>query len=397
MAHAVPAPPGFRLTVAWLSLGQILSWAALYYAFSSLVLPMQRELHWDKATMMGALTLGLGVWGATTFAVGSAIDRGHGRAVMSAGSLLAASGFVGWSCISQPWMLYAVWAVLGAAMAMTLYEPAFNVLTKRYPLHYRQGITALTLVGGFASTLAFPAMAALIAWLGWRAALLVVAAVLGLGVAPLHLWVLRGPATAAAAHAEDPQDDATLHQAMRTPAFWLLALSFTCYSFATAALWAHAMPVFASKGLDELQATAVLVWIGPAQVLGRLLYAWVGSSVSLRVLGMAVLLGMPLSLVLLALSRQTLPLLLFALLFGLANGLVTIVRGALVPEYFGRSHIGRIGGAMSTVGLLARAAAPLISAWMLLFMAGYTQVLLALSALGFAAVAAFASARPPRR
>jgi MFS family permease len=85
------------------------------------------------------------------------------------------------------------------------------------------------------------------------------------------------------------------------------------------------------------------------------------------------------------------------LLFGLANGLVTIVRGALVPEYFGRSHIGRIGGAMSAVGLLARAAAPLISAWMLLFMTGYTQVLLALSALGFAAVAAFALARPPQR
>lgn len=397
MGHAEPAPPGFRLTVACLSVGQILSWAALYYAFSSLVLPMQRELHWDKATMMGALTLGLAVWGATTFAVGSAIDRGHGRRVMGAGSLLAAAGFVGWSCIGQPWMLYAVWAVLGAAMAMTLYEPAFNVLTKRYPQHYGQGITALTLVGGFASTLAFPAMAALIAWFGWRDALRVVAGVLGLGVAPLHLWVLGGPAVMAAAQAEDPQDDATLRQAMHTPAFWLLALSFTCYSFATAALWAHVMPVFASKGLDELQATAVLVWIGPAQVLGRLAYAWAGRGVSLRVLGMAVLLGMPASLVLLALSRQTLPLLLFALLFGLANGLVTIVRGALVPEYFGRSHIGRIGGAMSAVGLLARAAAPLISAWMLLFLAGYSQVLLALSALGFAAVAAFALARPPRQ
>jgi MFS family permease len=397
MAHAVPAPPGFRLTVACLSVGQILSWAALYYAFSSLVLPMQRELHWDKATMMGALTLGLGVWGATTFAAGTAIDRGHGRALMSTGSLLAAAGFVGWSFISQPWMLYAVWAVLGAAMAMTLYEPAFNVLTKRYPRHYREGITALTLVGGFASTLAFPAMAALIAWLGWRDALLAVAAALGLGVTPLHLWVLRGPAVVAAAHADDPQDDATLREAMHAPAFWLLALSFTFYSFATAALWAHVMPVFASKGLDELQATAVLVWVGPAQVLGRLIYAWAGRGMSLRVLGMAVLLGMPASLVLLALSRQTLPLLLFALLFGLANGLVTIVRGALVPEYFGRSHIGRIGGAMSAVGLLARAAAPLISAWMLLFMTGYTQVLLALSALGFGAVAAFALARPPQR
>jgi hypothetical protein len=44
---------------------------------------------------------------------------------------------------------------MGAAMAMTLYEPAFAILTRRYPLRYRQGITTLTLVAGFASTLSF--------------------------------------------------------------------------------------------------------------------------------------------------------------------------------------------------------------------------------------------------
>jgi MFS family permease len=400
MSRAAKADPGLRSTVVGLALGQILSWAALYYAFSSFVLPMQRELHWDKALMMGALTLGLAMWGATTYAVGAAIDRGHGRWVMSGGSLLAGAGFAAWAFISQPWMLYAVWAVLGAAMAMTLYDPAFSVLTKRYPQRYLEGITALTLVGGFASTLSFPAVAALITWLGWRDALLVIAGVLALGVAPLHAWTLRGPAVGAARRigdAADAADDATLYQALREPAFWLLALSFTLYAFASAALWAHVMPIFASKGFDELQATAVLVWIGPAQVLGRLAYAWVGRGMSLRLLGIAVLLGMPLSLMLLALSKQRAPLLLFALLFGLANGMVTIVRGGLVPEYFGRAHVGRIGGAMSAVGLLARAAAPLLAAWMLLFVPGYRDVLLALAGLGFAAAAAFALTRRPSR
>ena len=33
---------------------------------------------------------------------------------------------------------------------------------------------------------------------------------------------------------------------------------------------------------------------------------------------------------------------------------ITIVRGGLIPEYFGRSHIGRIGGLMSGIGLLAQ-------------------------------------------
>ena len=268
------------------------------------------------------------MWGAATFAVGSAIDRGHGRAVMSAGSLLAAVGFAAGRAISQPWMLYAVWAVLGASMAMTLYEPAFNVLTKRYPQHYREGITALTLVGGFASTLAFPALAALIASLGWRGALWSWPRCWGSVSRRCTAWVLRGPAAVAAAHADDPQDDATLREAMHAPAFWLLALSFTLYTFATAALWAHVMPVFASKGMMSCRPPRC--WSGSAR--RRCWGGWsmpgLGRGMSLRALGMAVLLGMPLSLVLLALSSQALPLFLFALLFGLANGLVTIVRGA---------------------------------------------------------------------
>ena len=390
-----PGESDYRQVVWALALGQIISWAALYYAFSSFVLPMMRDLAWDKPTMMGAFTLGLAVWGAATYAVGAAIDQGHGRRVMTLGAVLAGLGFLLWSRVGSPPTLYAACALLGAAMAMTLYEPAFNILTKRYPARYTQGITTLTLVGGFASTLSFPASALLIQQFGWRGALQVIGAVMLCVVAPLHAWALRGPALLASPRPAGPQADATLHEALRERSFWLLTLCFMLYAFASAALWAHIMPAFAAKGMNEAQALAVLVWIGPAQVAGRLVYAWAGRTVSLRVVGLFVLLGMPASLALFALSTQWWPLFVFAALFGLANGLVTIVRGGLVPQYFGRAHIGRIGGVMSGVGLLARAAAPLATAWLLLAMPGYREVLLALALMGVAAAVAFAAARPP--
>lgn len=265
-AAVAPAHPGYRATVSALAVGQVLSWAALYYGFSSFVLPMQRELGWSKATLMGAFTLALAVWGAATYAAGAAIDRGHGRALMTGGALLGGAGFALWSAAAQPWVLYAAMVLLGAAMALTLYEPAFNVLTKRYPLKYRDAITALTLVGGFASTLSFPAVAALIGALGWRGALLAIGGVLAVVVAPLHAWALRGPALVSAPHEADAADTATLHQALHTQAFWLLTLTFTLYSFAAAALWAHIMPAMTARGIDESAALAVLVWVGPAQV-----------------------------------------------------------------------------------------------------------------------------------
>ena len=392
------SPPSFRATVTALAAGQLVCWAALYYTFSSFVLPMQRAFGWSKPQMMGAFTLGLAVWGAATYAVGAAIDRGRGRAVMAWGAVLAGAGFVIWSRVdSLPW-LYLGWAVLGASMAMTLYEPAFNVLTKRFPEKYREGITALTLVGGFASTLSFPAAAWLLSLFDWRGALAVIGAVLALLIAPLHAWALRGtPLVHRAATKHDVADDTTLHEALHEPAFWLLTTTFTLYSFAAAALWAHVMPAFAAKGLSEAQALAVVVWFGPAQVAGRLAYLGFGRWVSARSLGLMVLGGLPISLAIFALADQMFALLVFALLFGVANGLVTIVRGSLVPEYFGREHVGRISGAMSGITLLARASAPLATAWLLLALSGYRDMLLVLSATGLAAVIAFGFAKKPVR
>lgn len=387
---------GYRTTVVALAAGQLLCWAALYYGFSSFVLPMQQALGWSQAEVMGGFTLGLAVSGLASYAVGAAIDRGQGRAVLTLGAGLAGLGFLLWSRAASLPVFYGAWMLLGAAMAMTLYEPAFNVLTKRFPERYREGITALTLVGGFASTLSFPAVAGLIGQLGWRGALQAIGLVLLGGVAPLHAWALRGaPHAAPGARPHDAAGDATLHEALRHASFWLIAATFTLYAFASAALWAHLMPAFASKGLTRAEALAVVVWFGPAQVLGRFVFLGAGHRITTRALGLVVLAGVPVALAIFALSDRVVALTLFAVLFGLSNGLVTIVRGGLVPEYWGRAHVGRISGAINVIALLARAAAPLATAALLGAIGGYRGMLIGLALLGVASVVTFALARRP--
>ena len=390
-------PPGYRATVSALATGQLLSWAALYYAFSSFVIPMRRQFGWTEPQTMGAFTLGLALWGAASYVAGAAIDRGRGRLVLSTGSLMAGAGFLLWAQVESLPMLYVAWALLGSSMAMCLYEPAFMVLSKRYPQRYREGITTLTLVGGFASTLSFPAVAWLIATLEWRGALRVIGVLL-LATAPLHAWALRGPALVAAPvrHGDEAVDQATLQEALRTSSFWLLTLTFALNAFVAAAMWAHLMSAFAAKGLSQAQALSVVVWFGPAQVAGRFAYLLFGRWLSPRSLGMVVLFCLPLSLAIFALARQTIALLVFAVLFGLANGLVTIVRGSLLPDYFGRAHIGRISGAMTAIALLSRAGAPLATAALLVLLAGYREMLLVLVAIGASALIAFTLAGRPQ-
>ena len=138
-----------------------------------------------------------------------------------------------------------------------------------------------------------------------------------------------------------------------------------------------------------------MVWFGPAQVLGRLVHAGVGRGWSPHTLGLAVLAGLPVSLAIFALADRSAALLVFALLFGLANGLMTIVRGSIVALYFGRGQVGRISGTMSAIALLARAGAPLGTAWLLVALGGYRAMLLVLAGSGALALLAFALAGRP--
>lgn len=387
------ARPSFKTTVACLSVAQLLGWAALYYTFSAIVLPMKESLGWSKASMMGAFTLGLATWGAASYAAGAAIDRGHGRTVLTGGTLLAGIGFLIWSQVQHLSMLYVAWALMGASMAMCLYEPAFSVVTRRFPTRYGTAITWLTLVGGLASTLSFPATVWMLSAIGWRATLVVIGVALIAVATPLNAWALRGGDGPVHAASNAQADDATLHEALRHRAFWLLAATFMLYSIVSATFWAHVMPAFASKGTPEGQALAVLMWVGPSQVAGRVAFMLAGRHWSSRVLGLAVFAAVPLALLIFSLADSLWALLLFALMFGAANGLVTIVRGHVVPTYFGHAHVGRISGALSVLSLVPRAAGPLIGAWVLLAVPGYRELLLMLAGLAALAWLAFALAK----
>ena len=118
---------------------------------------------------------------------------------------------------------------------------------------------------------------------------------------------------------------------------------------------------------------------------------------SLRAISLVTLTGLPLGVLLFALG-STLPVLIaFALVFGVANGMATLVRGGLLPDYFGRAALGRIGDAMSGFANAMRAAAPLFTAWLLLVLPGYRELLLVCAGVGLAGYVAFTLAGRPSR
>ena len=391
------APDHDRRLVAWLSLAQLISWGSLFYAFALLMEPVERELGLTRAESSLAFSLALLVEGLVAYPVGRWIDRGHERVVITAGSVLAATCLALHSQISSLAGFYAVWAGLGAAMAATLYAPVFSVVTRRFPHDFRRAIITLTFLGGLASTVFIPLTAGLISGLGWRHALWVLAALHVAVCAPLHFRFLRHAPLAVKGESQSSgaMPRQLSHYLLSAP-FWLIATFVVLMMAVTVALPAHMISLLRENGLKEAWVIAIPASIGAIQVLGRVLLYFFERHLDLHLanrlipclipLGLLALLAAPL-----AGSGHVTMVLLFVSLYGLGNGLLTIVKGTAMAQYVSRDHVASLNGALGVPLALARAAAPLLLGVLWSAEAGYAQglwMLLGFSVLGTVSLAA---------
>ena len=346
---------------------QVVSWGTLYYGFPLFVLPMQREFGWSLTLMNGALSAGLLIAGLCTYGVGAWIDRHGGRGLMTLGSAGAAVLLVVWSQVHSVAMFYGVWLLLGACLSAILYEPAFMVVGRHFGADPRRAITTLTLIAGFASTVGIPLIETLLAHLPWRTVLLLLAALHAVICVPIHWWFVppQNSALAQVVHAatNDADGRAVMRQRLRDPVLWGMVLWFTAYSMTAAGLVFQFVPSQKALGVSTTTLLTAVALIGPSQVAGRVMMMWLGERADLRVLGALTSSLVPLSILILILGPPTLPALaLFACLFGMANGVTTILRGIAPGEWLGRQHLARTMGLIGTPMLVMTALAPLVTA-----------------------------------
>jgi MFS family permease len=399
----MPSPRDFVIgpwrAVSVLGVTQILSWGAIFYP-PVLTVPLIAADHgWSKAFAMGGFSVGLFVGGLVSRHVGGSIDRYGGHVVMPCGSLIGALGLVGLVAAQGAVAYFAVWMVLGVAMAASLYDPAFATLGRIFGAHARAPITALTLAAGFASTVSWPATQFLIDRVGWRGTYLVYAALLAVVAAPLHALALprqRAQMAAPAAVTPEQKTPAAMHSPYG-PVFALVATAFAAYAFVPSALSAHLLAIFKRFGLEADTVVAIGMLFGPAQVLARiceLMFArhlhplWIARfSLGLLVAAFALIALMPFS----ALVAAA-----FAVMYGMANGLMTIARGTVPLALFGAGGYGLLVGRIGGPFLVVQAVAPVVLAYVAERAsddAGLTLV----AAFAVVALICFAAIRPARK
>jgi len=373
-----------------LAVGQTLIYAGSYYSFPALLPDLVTDMGWSKTTLALGPTLAFLVMACLTVFTGRLVDRGLGGEMLICGPVLAALGVLGLALAPTPGVWLLSWGLIGVAQAGAVYETLFAFLTRRMGSGARGAITRVTLVAGFAGTLAFPLGPVVGDRFGGQGGMLVFAA-LTLAAMPCNLWAVRVLRRRDREELElAPTPPGTLKTALRRPAFWAIAACFGLFGLNHGILLTYVLVLFADRGAGAAMAATAAACIGPAQVIGRLLFmaseARVGNALAtMLALGSVVLAGIALWLAGLA------PWLifLFALAQGAGMGLMSILRPLLIADILGRRGFGTISGAVAMAPILASAAAPTVGALML--EAGGTGLVfaacLAMAVLGWAIAA----------
>jgi len=319
------------------------------------------------------------------------VDAGYGPELLSFGALFGGLALVGLAFAVTPAGYLAAWVAIGLAQGACLYEVCFAWLIRRLGDRARAAIIRVTLVAGLASTLAFPAGALMARTLGWEGAVLVAAAVMALGAAPLHHWAGRrlrrlDPAP----RGRQPGDRGGLGRALRRPVFWGVAGIFFLVNLDHWMIVHLLLPLLAAKGVAPGLAVLAAACIGPAQVIGRLVLMAFERRLPVGTVAVATMAMLALAAAfLLAAGAGPGLVLAFAAAQGAAMGVVTILRPLLVEAMLGRAGYGAVAGAVSIAPLTASALAPTLGALLLAHAGpgGFVAVALGLALAALAGVA----------
>ena len=305
---------------------------------------------------------------------------------MAAGSALAAASLALIGFAKHLEIFLVGWLFAGVAAAFTLYEAAFSLLAQQGVPDFRRSVGVVTVAGGLASTVFWPASVFLSERFGWRGMMLCFAALQALICLPLHWHGLRRSVIVRLPAPAEPTSPT------QPPRFLFLAAGFGLSSLVTSIAAVHLIPRLVDSGESTVWAAGLAALAGPFQAAARL--SELAPSVpSPHLSGFVAFSLLALSMFALAAPRGGVAMIAAVAAYGMANGALTIVRSATLMEAAGPHSYIRSSGLVLSPSLGARAVGPVLAAWMLSSGVTYEALFLILTLLALLALALFTRTR----
>lgn len=368
-ARAVSALYGLNTpTVLALGLTQTIGYGTLYYAYGVLVPSVGQTFGMSSNWLYGVFSIGIFIGGLFAPLIGRELDRRGAHVILTCGSLFACLSLCLCALSPNIYFFGAAVILIEIAAGFVLYEVAFSGLTQIYRHDARRHITSVTLIAGFASTIFWPLTQELVSHFDWRWTMAIFALAHLLVCMPLHYFVLNAavpikttPTGSETATANEP----VVHQGPeRHKAFILYAIAICASGFVYSAFPIHMLAIISNEGFSAEHAALIAMFMGPAQVMARLVEISFGQRFDAMVTGKVSIACLVACIGLLLASPGTVwSAIAFAMLYGISQGLITIARGTVPLQLFGIHGYGSLVGKISGLRFFVNASAPFLFAY----------------------------------
>ena len=381
---------GWYIVIVGIVIGA-LSTSTFGYGFSAFFIPWREQFGWSRAALSGVVGLSRLEGGIAAPIAGWAVDRFGPRKMMVIGLSLMGTGFLLLSqvkSLAQLYLVFLVFLALGASIGT--YRPLQVAIANWFQRIRGRAMGLLMTGSGLGGSFVF-LFAILIDNVGWERASIVAALMIwGISV-PMTYFVRHRPEqmglradgdpiedksqnTGNAAPSDTktpdkrrfwqrdnrPELDLTVWQALRTRAFWILAITYAVWAAMPGITTVHVAP-FLAEALDLEYVTAVgaLSFFVAASIIGRLVFGYISDYFDIRLIMSILFLFQGIGLFLFSevysLSMVPFYVVIFAIPYGGSIPMRSIIQG----HFFGRRNFGTIGGLLQFVDLPATVAAPI--------------------------------------
>ena len=391
-----------KLAYGWVIVGAgaLMGCVAIGALFSLAVFlqPMSDATGWSRTGISTAMTLDFLTMGVAAFGWGVLTDRFGPRIVVLSGAVLLGLGLVLASRATSLLEFQLVYGVLVGVAAGAVFAPMIVTVTGWFEKHRGLAVSIVSAGMGVAPMTISPFAQWLISSYDWRTAQLVIGIAAWVLLVPAAFLVRRPPAVTAAAPGVPAEggEDMTVSQALRSPQFIVLGLTFFCCCAAHSGPIFHTVSYALACGLPAMTAVTIYSVEGLAGLGGRIVFGLLGDRFGARRVVVVGLMLQALGAGGYYFTRDVGEFYTVAILFGLAYGGVMPLYAVIAREYFPMRIMGTVFGGATMISSLGMALGPAAGGWIFDTFGGYGYLYIGSFGIGLAAVA-IALAFPSRR
>ncbi len=395
------------------------------YGMSVLFKPIASDLGLSRAATSLATGIGRLEAGIEAPLTGWLCDRFGPKWIIVAGICFTSTGLVLMKFIASPWAYYVVWGVIvamGNNLALTI--AVDKALTNWFIKKRGLALGIRFVIIGICGVVVLPIISWLLTTEGWRTTCLIWAGVMFTGVPlswyfvkqkrPEYYGLLPDGTTVESASETDidamidkgveyatsfEETEFTLREAMRTPAYWLMTMSWLCATIVVGGFNIHIIPFLTDMGINETVASGMMAMMVfftiPARFIGGLLADRIRKD-RLQFLVAGAFLLQTIGITCFLLNRSLAMVYVLLVLYGFGSGAPVPLRLTIGGRYFGRKAFASIQGTSSLFTAPASFLAPVYAGWVYDTTRSYITAFILFAVLATFAALLMCLVRPPR-